>query len=239
MSRDQPENRESPRSTYGLGYLAPGDTRVLGRLAGALFLAGVAFSIPATLALQPLPEAEKYALIVGGMLVGIGAICAPWERLGPLWIHLLVGAGILQVALAVALFSNDFAFYYVTVAAYSAYAVPDRRVLALYLALITVALLAPLAYDGANTREHAHHILVTLPVFLISAALVVYLSEVLKRREQSYRRFALEAVALAIRIRGTGRRSQSGADELDRKLDELASQAEQEVGAGAPPETSR
>ncbi|MGI9020951.1 MAG: hypothetical protein ACR2G3_09615 [Solirubrobacterales bacterium] len=232
MSRGQPLNRESPRSTFGLGSLAPGDTRVLGRLAGALFLAGVACAIPATLALQPLPQAERYALIVGGMLVGIGAFFAPWERLGPLWIHLLVAAGILQVALAVALFSNNFGFYYVTVAAYAAYAVPDRRVLALYLALIAVALLAPLAYDGANTREHAHHILVTLPVFLIVAALVVYLREGLERREQSYRRFALEAVSLAIRIRGTGRRESTGADELDRRLGELASQADEELGAG-------
>jgi hypothetical protein len=185
--------------------------------------------------LDPPPEPEAHLVGLTGVVVGILALLAPWERLSPNWLHVLLLAGVVEVAVAVAVFSDDFAFYYVAVAAFAAYAVRDRRAIALYIGLLTLALLAPLVYDDENLRTQVHHILVTLPVFLIIGGLVLYLREVLEKRERSYRAFALEAVSLASRIRGNPpRNAGDGADELDVMLDELAAQAEREL---QPPTT--
>lgn len=212
------------------GPIGPQEAKRLGRVGGALFLAAAAFSLPAGLALDPRPEPEAYLLGLSGMLLGAIALVIPWNRLSPNWLHVLLVGGILEVALAVKIFSDDFAFYYVAVVAYAAYIIRDRRVLGYYFVAITVAILAPLAYDMEHIRAQAHNILVALPVFIIIGELVVYLRDVLERREQRYRAFALEAVSLAIRIRGSRvKAAGKPADGIDAMLDELASEAEREL----------
>jgi hypothetical protein len=217
--------------TAAFGRLGPEDRRRLGRMGGALFLAGSAFSFPAGLALDPLPAATSHLLGTGGIVTGVALLLAPWERMPSRWLHTLIVLGIAETAAAVLIFSDDFAFYYVVVAIYAAYMVRDRRVLAAYMSLLLLALLAPIAYDEGNARVQAHHVLVTIPVLSIAAAIVLYLRDSLEERERRYRRFAYEAVALAIRIRGSGRRrtGSAAADELETKLDELAARAEHEL----------
>jgi hypothetical protein len=99
-------------------------------------------------------------------------------------------------------FSDDFAFYFVVVAIYAAYLVHDRRTLAGYLVLFSLALAAPLAYDQNHTREQLHNVLVVLPVLFISAGMVVYLREALEADRRVSRQFAEEALTLVSRIRG-------------------------------------
>lgn len=211
----------------GFGSLGPEERLRLGRVGGVAFLAGAAFSIPAGLVLQPTPAVTSHALGVIGVLIGIALLFAPWERMSSAWLHVPLVGGIALVAGGVAVFSDDYSFYYVVVGAYAAYVVHDRTVLAGYFLLVTLVLLAPLAYDDENTRNLAHHILVTLPVFWIVAGLVLYLRETLEEREARYRSFAYEAVALARRIRGSRQHANSGDDDkLDSRLDELAAQAE-------------
>ena len=70
------------------------------------------------------------------------------------------------------------------------------------MAFFTTAVIASLFYVDESFEELAHHILVTLPVMLVSAAVVRYLRNALAERELQYRRFAVEAVTLAERIRG-------------------------------------
>jgi hypothetical protein len=225
------------RPVSAFGPISPQESRRLGRLGGALFLSGAAFSFPAGFMLDPVPPAEAHLLGISGVVLGVVAMFLRWDKISPRWLHVLLIAGVIEVALAVAVFSDDFAFYYVTVAAFAAYAVRDRRVLAAYLGMLTLALLAPLVYDHENFRAQAHHILVTLPVLMIIGALVLYLRVVLERREQSYRAFALEAVSLAIRIRGRRRRTAGkDADELELMLDEIAAEAQREL---SPPTAQR
>ena len=109
--------------------------------------------------------------------------------------------GTLEVAAEVAVFSDDFAFFYVLGAMYAAYVIRDRTVLLAYMLFFTLALLAPLVYEDDSMNEQAHHILVTFPVMVIAAVTVRYLRDTLEQRERDYRGFAFEAVSLAERIR--------------------------------------
>lgn len=196
------------------GALSAEERERLGRLGGVLFIAGSAFTIPAALFIDPAPAATSYLVGVVGLAAGTGFYLAPWRRMSSNWLHVGLGAATVQTAVAVRVLSDDFAFYYVVVAMYVAYVVRDRRAVAGYFGLLLAALLVPLTYDEHNLREQAHHILVTLPVFVIAAGFVLYLRGTLESREQRYRRFAYEAVALAIRIRGS--RPRAGVDQIGR-----------------------
>jgi hypothetical protein len=117
-------------------------------------------------------------------------------------------------------FSDDYAFFYVITATYAALALPHRRQLAVYMALLTAVLLAPLVYDDAF-KEQLHHILVTLPVLFISVFAVRYLRETLLARERMYRGFAREAIELALRIRRSSAGGEPGPDDGIRELQRL------------------
>jgi hypothetical protein len=121
-------------------------------------------------------------------------------------------------------YSDDFAFYQVLIAVFTAYVVRDRGDFLVLMAVFTLATLAPLIYVDEAFREQAHHILVTLPVMLISAAMVRYLRDALVHRELQYRRFAVEAVTLAERIRGgPGHVHETTPENVEQRLAELTS----------------
>ena len=70
---------------------------------------------------------------------------------------------------------------------------------------------------------------------IISAAVVRYLRDALAQRELQYRRFAVEAVTLAERIRGAPAPSQAATSEnVEERLAELASKTRGLI----PPEAS-
>ncbi len=184
------------------GELDPAEIRRLGRLAGILMIVGAFVSVPAGLVLDPAPKAYEHLIALGSALLGVVALLAPWERLSSNWLHVGIVVGTLEIAAGVAVFSDDYAFFYVLVAMYAAWVIRDRATLFAYMALFTLALVAPLLYTQGDLREQTHHILVTLPVFVIAAAIVLYLRDTLERREREYRGFAFEAVTLAERIRG-------------------------------------
>ena len=210
------------RKNHGaFGDLDPAEIRRLGRFAGILMIVGAIVSVPAGLALEPAPKVYEHLIGLGSALFGLLALLAPWERLSSNWLHLAIIAGTLETAAGVAVFSDDYAFFYVLVAMYAAYVIRDRTTLLAYMAFFTLALVAPLVYTQGDLSEQAHHILVTLPVFVIAAAIVLYLRDTLEQREREYRGFAFEAVTLAERIRGHANgESQDG--DLEVRLSRLA-----------------
>ncbi len=104
--------------------------------------------------------------------------------------------------MGVSLYSDDFAFYQVLIAVYTAYVVRDSKDFLWLMAFMAATTIAPLFYVDESFDDLAHHILVTLSVMIFSAAVVRYLRNTLAQRELQYRRFAVEAVTLAERIRG-------------------------------------
>jgi hypothetical protein len=208
------------------------DSVGLVRLAGALMLTGSLFALPGALALEPLPAAREHLIAAAGAALALFFLVAPARLITRAWVYMAIGGGLVLIALAVRVLSHDIAFYYVVTTIFAALALKTRRELAVFVVAVTAALLAPLVY-GDNPREQLHHILVTLPVLLISLFLVRYLRETLEARERTYREFAAEAVELAQRIQrgSTGARDTNDADD-ERRLDELAATAESDESDG-------
>jgi len=208
-----------------LGEMDAAERRRLGRTGGALLIIGSLAAVPAGLALEPSPQATDHLVSLAGILVGIAIWLIPWEREPARSLYLIPLIGTTEVMVGTALFSDDFAFYQILVGVYTAYVVRDRRHFVAFMAFFTLATVAPLFYLDDNSSDLLHHILVTLPVLLISAAVVRYLRLMLESRERQYRQFALEAVGLAERIRGgTPSSGFDGAEDVDRKLAELVSE---------------
>ena len=212
--------------TATIDEMEPSERKRLGRLGGLLFIVGSIAAAPAASFLEPAPDAAEYLLAFAGVVMGALIMIAPWERLPE---RLLYGISILAtgwVVLGVSLYSDDFAFYQVLIAVYTAYVVRDRTDFLWLMAFFTAATLAPLAYTDESFDELAHHILVTLPVMIVSAAVVRYLRNELATREFQYRRFAVEAVTLAERIRGGPTpQLEPTAENVEERLAELASKA--------------
>lgn len=201
------------------------ERRRLGRTGGALLIVGSLAALPAAFVLEPAPETVEHLVALSGVLVGIGIWLIPWERASARALYLIPLIGTAEVMVGTAVFSDDFAFYQVLIGVYTAYVVRDRTHFLAFMTFFTLATASPLLYLDDNTNDLLHHILVTLPVLLISAAVVRYLRVVLELRERQYRHFALEAVNLAERIRGGPPVRFDSAEDVERKLAELALEA--------------
>ena len=204
--------------------MAPSERKRLGRLGGILLIIGSLAAAPAAAFLEPAPEPVEYLVVLVGVLAGVGLMIVPWDRLPE---RALAGVSILAtgyVVLGVSLYSDDFAFYQVLIAVYTAYVVSDRHDFLALMVFFAFATVVPVLYADGSFNEAAHHILVTLPVMVISAAVVRYLRDALAQREVQYRRFAVEAVTLAERIRGTPPEPQgTSPEDVEERLAELAS----------------
>jgi hypothetical protein len=203
------------------------------RFAGVLLLTGSVVSVPGGLVLEPQPALYKHVLALAGVAFAAAFLLTPASRITREWIYAALGIGTLLIGIGVGIFSDDYAFFYVITAIYAALALPDRRELTVYMALLTAALLAPLVYDDAF-KVQVHHILVTLPVLFISVFSVRYLRETLLARERMYRGFAREAIELALRIRRSSGGGEPGGDAGMRELQRL-----QELAARANPPEER
>ena len=202
--------------------MASTERKRLGRLGGLLVIVGSAAAAPASAFLEPAPAPGEYLIAAGGMVAGALFMLVPWDRLAERILYVIPILATGYVAAGVTLYSDDFAFYQVLIAVYTAYLVSDRSDFFLLMIFFTAATLAPLAYADESFDELAHHILVTLPVMLVSAAVVRYLRDALTQRELQYRRFAVEAVTLAERIRG-GPVPEATLKNVEERLAELAS----------------
>jgi hypothetical protein len=204
--------------------MAPSERRRLGRLGGLLMMIASAAAAPASAFLDPAPQPPEYLINVAGILAGAALTIVPWARLPERALYLIPLGATVYVVLGVSLYSDDFAFYQVLIAVYTAYVVRERTTFLWLMAFFTAATLAPLLYVDESFDDLMHHILVTLPVMIISAAVVRYLRDALARRELQYRRFAVEAVTLAERIRGepTPLGEMTG-ENVEERLAELAS----------------
>ncbi len=203
--------------------LSAADRKRLGQLGGALMIIGSLAAVPAALFLEPAPDPVEYLGALAGVALGAILLVVRWEGVPDRALYVVPVIATVYVTLAAVVFSDDFGFYQVLIGVYTAYAVKPRADFLALMALFTLATLAPLLFVDESFSEQAHHILVILPVLFISAAVVRYLRGALTRREREYRHFALEAVGLAERIRGGGPAAADEHEDVDRRLEELAS----------------
>lgn len=182
-----PPSREALRRSYG-------------RLAGILFLATAALSVPAAIVLDPDAPPASYLLTL--VVAGAGVLClrAPWERLDDAWLHVVTASGTVAVTASLIVFSVTYRVLYFVVLAYAAYVFESRRAIAAHALLASAGLLLGLAVAGQGTATLKDGI-VFVPALLLVTAMIAYLNEQLAASRDTYRRFAAETIDLALRIR--------------------------------------
>jgi diguanylate cyclase (GGDEF)-like protein len=167
------------------------DTQCLrnGQLAGMLFICVAIASLPATIVdREPAPF---YLLISLAFISGLLCLSLPWHRMSMQRLNLAVAVATLEVALVV-WFGDDssFAWYYLLVAVYAGYAIRSPNALAADLTLISLAMLAPLAYEPQDAHATVVRALIGIPTLVTAGALVSYLRGHLEDNERVYRRLA-------------------------------------------------
>lgn len=180
----------------------PQALRWFGRMSGALFIAGALLPVPSTLLLDPRPELAAYGLTAVVMLTGVACFLLPWDRASVNWLHAIAVLATLQVAITVALFDWVFSVLYLVVAVLVAYGFGRPRAVLPHIVLISIALLAPAAYDPDQAREAWRIALLLIPSVWMLASALVFLRTQVDTRERAYRQFAEQALSLTDRITG-------------------------------------
>jgi hypothetical protein len=180
----------------------PEALRWFGRMAGAMFIAGALLPIPSTLLLEPRPPLASYSLTLVVLLTGLTCLALPWDRASRHWLHSIAALATIQVALTVALFDPIFAVLYFVIAVFVAYGFGRPRSVFPQIALISIAILGPLAYAPGEARETLQIALLLLPSIWMLAGGVVFLRTQVDTRERAYRQFAEQALKLSERIAG-------------------------------------
>jgi hypothetical protein len=203
--------------------------RSYGRLAGVLFIAGGAFSVPASLLLASQQTAASYMVTVTIIAIGAGLYFAPWARMGDAWLHLATAVGTVTITASIIAFSASYRASYFIVLAYAAYVFESRRAVVAHTALAAAGVVLALAVTetGHTALESA---LIFVPALLLVTGLIAYLNEQLAASRDAYREFAGETIDLALRIRsraGTALRAGTPTTEEEAELDQLARAADE------------
>jgi hypothetical protein len=172
------------------------------RLAGALFIFGSLFGVPSTLILTNVDPGLMLLFTALGLATGIVCLLLPWERISPAWAHVVLVVAVAEVAAVAAAAHYTFLIYFVMIGVFVSYAFPSRRVLAAYLALITLVLIGYGIGSGGDRDVAMQLAMLTIPVVLVSSILVAYLREQQEASRLKIQHFADEALELAARLRG-------------------------------------
>jgi len=198
--------------------------RQYGRLAALFFGAGSLATLPAGLLLEPVPGTELLLGTLMGLVSAVVCWFIPWERLPDWSLDVLTAAGTLEVLLVCNLIDESYRLLYALIVAFAALALPTRGRVVIQVAIVFAALFEPVVHEE-GARESARMALLFAPVLAIVAGAMRYLRETLETRDRASRRFAREAIELAIRLRrgtpgGEHRRSAELA-ELERAVERL------------------
>jgi hypothetical protein len=171
-----------------------------GRTAGAFLIAIWASAVVSSILLEGVPTAA-YLLPGLSFCTGLACLAIPWERISPSWLHVALATATVEIAIWVALADASYGVFYVLLAAYAGYVSRRRREVAALVALMFLALVAPLLYESDRVAVTGHAVLIMSVVAAVSV-MAAWARGQVRARQRLYRQFALEALQLAIRIRG-------------------------------------
>jgi diguanylate cyclase (GGDEF)-like protein len=157
---------------------------ITGRLAGLLFAVGAVASAPTNELFSdpPVGQAARWIDLLA-FVSGLICLAIPWQRVPARWFHLLPIAGTVEVALSIwgiGVHGGTYAWYYVLVAVFTAFAFENRAQIAAHMGFVAVAFAAPIAYlpDATSASLRA---LVAVPVLFAVAGVVAHLREGLEQ----------------------------------------------------------
>ena len=164
------------------------DRLLIGRIAGLLFLAGAATSVPVnSLFTSPAVTGRSLWVTGIGLLSGFVCLALPWDRWGMRALHAVTVAACLEVALTmwgVAPYSEIYLWFLVLIVVFAGFAFESRRAVGAHLAIATAVSAYPALVTSADRRMGVlAETLVAVPVLLITALVVVHLRERLEAQQ--------------------------------------------------------
>jgi diguanylate cyclase (GGDEF)-like protein len=161
--------------------------RRYGLMAAALLIAGGLAAIPNNLLHEPQHPPTIYLLVALALVSGGICLVIPWQRLPRGSLHVVGVVGSVEVLLSVWFGDPIFAWYYIFVVIFAAYAFPTRTEVAFQLGFAILLMLTPplLSYDGKNLQ--LADLVVQVPSLILAAIVIVALREQLERSREAYR----------------------------------------------------
>lgn len=126
-------------------------SEAVGRLAGALWIAGWLASLSVQVALDPRLPTALLLLTAAGVLLGLACLAVPWASLPDRWLHALPIAASLLIAFAIWRHGHEgtaYVWFYALVALFAAHAFRSRAAVAAQVAFASLALAAALLLPG-------------------------------------------------------------------------------------------
>ena len=162
------------------------------RLAGLLFITGAISTIPGTFLLEADFEPWMYGLTALAIVIGIGCILIPWWLLPDRLLLAIPVVGTILIAIEVGITHEVFSYLYFFVALFLALVFPEPRRMAPYLALVVLALLAPLVYSDEPADEILLWAIAAGPGVVLTAVVVGRLTSGLEQSREAYRQLSTE-----------------------------------------------
>jgi diguanylate cyclase (GGDEF)-like protein len=161
--------------------------RRYGLMAAALLIAGGLAAIPNNLLHDPHHPPTIYLLVALALVSGGICLLVPWQRLPRRSLHVVGVVGSIEVLLAVWFGDPIFAWYYIFVVIFAAYAFPSRRDVAFQLGFAILMMLAPSIIGYDDNKLQLADLLVQVPSLILAAIVIVWLREQLERSREAYR----------------------------------------------------
>jgi diguanylate cyclase (GGDEF)-like protein len=156
-----------------------------GMMAAALLIAGGLAAIPNNLLHHHSPSI--YLLVALALVSGGICLLIPWERL-PRWsLHIVGAVGSIEVLLSVWFGDPIFAWYYIFVVIFAAYALPTRRDVALQLGFAILMMLTPSLAGYDSAKHQLADLAVQVSSLILATIVIVALREQLERSREAYR----------------------------------------------------
>src|SRR5436190_18113677 len=127
------------------GDQGPATRQRYAAIAGVLCAGASLCTLASSLALDAASATTAIGLAAFGLLLAVLCFTVPWDRVGRRTIEFAPAVTILAVAVATTTIDPTYGFYLVLVAACVAYMFSRPQVIELHLALIALALIAPIA----------------------------------------------------------------------------------------------
>jgi diguanylate cyclase (GGDEF)-like protein len=159
--------------------------------AGLLFAGGIA-AVPNNLLNDQRPAI--YLLVLLALTSGAICLLIPWQRLPRRALHLVGATGSIEVLLSVWFGDPVFAWYYIFVVIFAAYAFQSRAEVAIQLAFAILMMMTPFI-TGYDTEDHQlADLAVQVPALVLAAIFIVALREQLEAYRLLSRRDSLTGV---------------------------------------------
>jgi diguanylate cyclase (GGDEF)-like protein len=166
----------------------------VGRLAGMLFTFIAVVALGANqLLVAPVPASGADYVAVLGLLCGVACFLVPWRALTWRASYAIPVAATGLIALLAGQVGDRhgpvYAWFYVLVAVFCAYAYRSRRAVAGQLALVAFAAALPALY-GADRGEELVRAFVAVPTLVLAGGMVLVVRERLEARQRALHRLA-------------------------------------------------